>query len=386
MPRAARHTTDTPEHWREVRRLLNQHRHELAGVTSPLYPGARRVATSPLLCCHQWVPGVPVELDRVMLGWVEDAPSPAVDGTEAAAAEGVRPYRADAQRYRAYADALGALDPPAVFENRPAYRLLAADLAGGEPHMSLARGRYFDGVNVGEAVAHELAAAWRDDPAALSMERLPFRRAVGDPCDLPRRSAMPAITTLTLRRLPSGGASFLLHWRDPAKVTHGGGLYQVLPVGIFQPAGDTPADERNDFSLWRCMVREFSEEVLGASEDYRSLGTPLDYGQWAFHRQLSSARTAGKLGVYCLGVGVDPLTFAVDILTVAVFDSDVFDTAFAGRAAVNAEGRVISEPGTAGVPFARDTVARFIGGTEPMQAAGAAVLQLAWDHKAHLLA
>ena len=385
MPRAARHTVDTPEHWRDVRQLLNQHRHELAGVASPLYPRARRVATSPLLCCQQWVPGVPVELDRVMLGWVEDAPAPAVDGTEAVA-EGVRPFCADAERYPAYADALGALDPPAVFENRSAYRLLAADLTSEKPRMSLARGRYFDGVNVGEAVAHELAAAWRDDPAALAMERLPFRRAVGDPCDLPRRSAMPAITTLTLRRLPSGEASFLLHWRDPAKVTHGGGLYQVLPVGIFQPAGDTQADERNDFSLWRCMVREFSEEVLGASEDYRSLGSPLDYSQWALYQQLSSARTAGKLGVYCLGVGVDPLTFAVDILTVAVFDSDVFDAAFDGRAAVNAEGRVISERGADGVPFARDTLARFIGGTEPMQAAGVAVLQLAWDHKAHLLA
>lgn len=385
MPRAVRHTVDTPEHWRDVRQLLNRHRHELAGAASYLYPGAGRVAASPLLCRPQWVPGAPVELDRVMLGWVEDAPAPSVVGTEAVA-EGVLPFRTDAERYRAYANALGALDPPAVFENRPAYRLLTADLTGEKPRMSLARGRYFDGVNVGEAVAHELAAAWRDDPAELALDRLPFRRAVGDPCDLSRRSAMTAITTLTLRRLPSGEASFLLHWRDPAKVTHGGGLYQVLPVGVFQPAGDTPADERNDFSLWRCMVREFSEEVLGASEDYRSLGTPLDYGQWAFHRQLSSARTAGKLGVYCLGVGVDPLTFAVDILTVAVFDSDVFDTAFDGRAAVNAEGRVISEWGADGVPFTRGTVARFIGGTEPMQAAGAAVLELAWDHKAHLLA
>lgn len=25
---------------------------------------------------------------------------------------------------------------------------------------------------------------------------------------------------------------FHLHWRDPAKVGHAGGLYQVLPVGV----------------------------------------------------------------------------------------------------------------------------------------------------------
>jgi hypothetical protein len=48
-----------------------------------------------------------------------------------------------------------------------------------------------------------------------------------------------AISTLTLRRSAGGDASFPLHWRDPAKVTHAGGLYQVIPVGIFQPVSST---------------------------------------------------------------------------------------------------------------------------------------------------
>jgi hypothetical protein len=384
MPGAEPAVTGTPAHWRAVRRLLNQRRHELTGIASGLYPGVHRVATSPLLCRPEWIPPAPAELNRVLLRWVDNAPAPAVTGTEAAAGH-VRPFRSANERYPAYSGALSELDPPAVFENRPAYRMLSADLASGQPQMSLSRCWYFDGVNVSEAVAHELAEAWRFDPAALAAHRLPFRQAVGDPCDLPRRSGVHAITTLTLRRTRSGEASFLLHWRDPAKVTHAGGLYQVMPVGIFQPAGDTPADERNDFSLWRSMVREFSEEVLGAEENYRHLGSPLDYGRWDFYRQLSAARAAGKLRVFCLGMGVDPLTFAIDVLTVAVFDSDVFDAAFTGRVAVNAEGRVISEPGTHGFPFTRDAVTRFAGGSEPMQAAGVAVLDLAWEHRAQLL-
>ena len=44
----------------------------------------------------------------------------------------------------------------------------------------------------------------------------------------------------------------------------------------------------------------------------------------------------------CLGVGVDPLTLAVDILTAAMFDSDLFDATFGGLVAANAEGRVIA--------------------------------------------
>ena len=31
-------------------------------------------------------------------------------------------------------------------------------------------------------------------------------------------------------------------------------LDQAMPVGIFQPADDTPESERNDLSLWKCMV------------------------------------------------------------------------------------------------------------------------------------
>jgi hypothetical protein len=199
---------------------------------------------------------------------------------------------------------------------------------------------------------------------------------------------MCAITTLTLRRTAAGHASFLLHWRDPAKVTHAGGLYQVMPVGIFQPADDNPASVRSDLSLWRSMAREFSEELLGTAEDYPDLGTPLDYGRWPFYRELAAAREAGKLEVACVGLGVDPLTFAADILAVAVFDSDVFDRVFAGLVAANAEGRVVGggdAPGTPGVPFTGEVIRRFGGGAEPMQAAGAAVLQLAWRHRAGLL-
>lgn len=386
MSHAERLAADSTGHWRAIRREVNQRRHELTEAASRLYPAATRVGTTGLLCREEWIPDRPLELDEVELSWTGHPPPPAVDGSEPASAH-VRPERADGERYRTYADALAALDPPALFENRPSYRLLAAHLADGVGCLDLTRGRYFDGVNIGEALAHELAA-WRADPRPGVPRSLPLRNLVGDPCDLSRRSAMPAITTLTLRRAASGDAWFLLHRRDPAKVTHAGGLYQVIPVGIFQPADDNPASEQNDLSLWRSMVREFSEELLATSEDYRHLGSPLDYGRWPFYRELSAARETGKLRVSCLGLGVDPLTLAVDVLTVAVFDSEFFDATFGGLVGANAEGHIIASQGAAGtpgVPFTSEVVDRFGGGAEPMQAAGAAVLQLAWRHRASLL-
>jgi len=217
------------------------------------------------------------------------------------------------------------------------------------------------------------------------MAGLPLRRLAGDPCALDRRLALVAVTTLTLRRAAGGEASFILHWRDPAKVNHAGGMYQVMPVGLFQPATSAPAAVPHDLSLWKCMAREFSEEFLGTSEDYQTTGGVLDYGHWPFYRQLVEARQAGRLAVHCLGLGVDPVTFATDVLTVAVFDGAEFDAAFGGLVALNAEGRVITGGQAEGIPFTEDTVTRLAGGDEPVQASGAALLQLAWQHRHHLL-
>jgi hypothetical protein len=370
---------DSPEHWRAVRRELNRHRSGLTQAASQLYPDAKRVGTTALLCYEEWIPDQPLDLDEVKLNWTGHT-AKAVNGTEPAAAH-VRPLRANGERYPAYADALAAIDPPALFENRPSYRILSAQLARGMGHIELTRGRYFDGVNIGEALAHELAESWLTDPAPETPHSLPLRELIGDPCDLSRRNAPCAISTLTLRREPSGHASFLLHWRDPARVTHAGGLHQVIPVGIFQPADGNPASEHNDLSLWRSMTREFSEELLGTTEDYRHLGSPLDYHRWPLYRELSTAREAGKLRVYCLGLGVDPLSLAVDILTVAVFDSDLFDTTFGRLVTVNAEGRIVGGQNAGAaprIPFTGEIIQRLDGRTEPVQAAGAAVLQLAW--------
>jgi hypothetical protein len=296
----------------------------------------------------------------------------------------VRPVHPSGGRYASYADAVGGLDRPSLFENRPCYRLLGATLTGPR-ELRLTLTSYFAGMELGHSVGHELAAAWAGPGAGASLAGLPLRRLAGDPTALERRLALCAVTTLTLRRTARGEASFLLHWRDPAKVNHAGGLYQVMPVGLFQPATGAAAAVPHDLSLWRCMTREFSEELLGTSEEYQTTGGVLDYDRWPFYQRLAQARRAGRLTVHCLGLGVDPVTFAGDILTVAVFGAAEFDAVFGGLVALNAEGRVITGGRAEGIPFTEDTVTRLTGGTEPVQASGAALLRLAWQHRRHLL-
>lgn len=140
-------------------------------------------------------------------------------------------------------------------------------------------------------------------------------------------------------------------------------MYQVLPVGVFQ--GSSAAD----FSLWHCMIREFAEELLGEPEIHS-----VDYASWPFAQRLTSSAR-----VFYLGMGVDPLTFATDMLTVAVIEAARFDELFGDLVSHNEEGRVLR-----GLPFTASNIERFVH-REPTQAAGAALLSLAWQWRSALL-
>jgi hypothetical protein len=143
---------------------------------------------------------------------------------------------------------------------------------------------------------------------------------------------------------------------------------------MFQPAG-TARDNLADFDLWRCMAREYSEELLGAAEHH-----DVDYEHWPFFQALQQARNAGGCRPYLLGIGVDPLTFATDVLTVAVFEAKPFDRLFADLVSENAEGITYSR----GHLFTPRAVRQAIA-TQRMQPAGAATLELALHHRERIL-
>jgi hypothetical protein len=331
------------------------------------------MAGTPLLAAPEWQPVEPVPLHDIELDFSATADprgTPHTRGTPPRTPGPGLPERPDGTRYRSYSDVLRDLAAPAVFENRPTYRLTEADLT--KPRLAFTRGRYFDGVDTGEAAAHEYAATrlGGQDPHRAAGPRA----RIADPCDLTRRPANLAITTLTLRfDAATGRASFLMHWRDPAKVGHAGGMYQVIPVGVFQPSGDASWHEREDFSLWRCMLREFDEELRGTPEEYGA--GPVDYQSWPFARHMAAALDRGQIRVWCLGLGVDPLTYATDLLTVAVIDSRVFDELFRLDPRGNDEGSVL-----AAREFAAHVIDRVVT-RDPVQAAGATVLRLAWRHR-----
>jgi hypothetical protein len=383
MPRVPDGSRSSQRRWRDERDELNRNRHGLAHVAAALHSGSD-VGERCLLARPEWVPTVPVPLERVELTRERRWLGCAVDGTEPASAA-VRALQADGRRFPTYAATMAALAPPAVFENRPTYRLVDVTVTDETARLTFAIGHYFDLVNVGEAVAHELSVAKRRGP--VGWDELPFRRLIGDPLDLLRRSVSPAISVLTLRRSSDGRATFVLHWRDHTKVAHAGGLYQVMPVGVFQPSAPGAANEDHDFDLWRSIVREYSEELVGEPERHGD-PEPIDYAAWPFARAFDEARRAGRIRGWFLGLGIDPLSLVADLLAVVVIDAEVFDELFRDLGDANDEGRIdrggAAGSGSVGFPFEGPVIEELVD-ARPLQAAGSTLLLRAWAHRSTFL-
>jgi hypothetical protein len=366
--------TPSEQRWLRVSGYLQAHRFSLGVQAARDYPARARLAGSPLLTAQRWRLPAPVPLGRIRLEFVPGAAPPTAPDVASLVPDAL-PERADGTRYRHYAEVIEALAAPAVFENRPVYRLLAAELAGGDPYLRFTRGRFFDGVNIGGPAGFDYAAA-----RLGLVERAAYRAAFTDPTDLAVRSSALATSALTLRYdRAAGTATFPMHLRDGALVGHAGGLYQVIPVGIFQPSGEAAWNEANDFDLWRGLLREYAEELLGASEEYGSEEAPIDYQAWPLARAMTDGLADGSVRAWCLGLGTDPLTFALDLLTVVVIDAPRYDELFGALVTDNAEGRVIRPR-----PFDEAAITALVT-REPLQAAAAALLTLALEHRDVLL-
>ena len=160
MSHPAAGTLSTSEReWLTVRSYLTEHRYDLAVAAAADYPPDRRMAGTPLLTAPAWVPPAPVPLQDISLELRDAGPA------EAEVTTPVLPRRADGTPYRRYSEAMAELAAPLIFENRATYRLTEADLCARPPRLVFAGGRYFDGIDTGEAAAHEYAAARLGRPA-----------------------------------------------------------------------------------------------------------------------------------------------------------------------------------------------------------------------------
>lgn len=372
--------------WRAVRHNLNAHRCRLARTVAALYDDADHLPGTGLLTGPGWLPPQPVPLRDIALRMDNRAPAPRVRGTDACT-EQVRPPSGSNHRYHRYSQAIRALDHPRLFENRLAWRLLDLSWSAGTGRMSFTDTTYFEQIDLSEALAHEAALHLLDDTAdtAARWEHLHTRAAIGPhPFDLTQRTVAVSTDTLTIRS-DRDGATFVLHDRNSANVAVAGGMLHIMPAGVFQPSSILPDAKAADFDLWRNIMREYSEEFLGNPE-HDGDGAPIDYTAPPFGT-FDDALRQGRARVFCLGVGLDALTLYGEVLTVAVFDADIYDQLFGDMVDANEEGAVVRTGRvhrTTAIPFTEHTVMELLGGGR-LAPAAAGCLRLAWDHRRQII-
>jgi transcriptional regulator with XRE-family HTH domain len=374
------------QEWLHIRRRLNAHHLALAQTAALLYPEAVRVGSTGLIAPPGWIRSPLLNLSDIELTFERGAGRPSIDGTEEFTRH-VRPLRAPGRRFQRYSHAIRDVARPRLFENRYSWRLLGADFSDTGARLRFGDMNYFDAMDTCEAVAHETAAAHLVNDgqvAPASWRGLHFRKAIGDPFDLARRSLLVSINTLTIR-FDGTTATVVLHDRSAANVATSGGVIGVMPAGVFQPSTVRPGNHSADFDLWRNIMREYSEEFLG-NEEHTGDDESADYSSEPF-RSLDSARREGKIRVYCLGIALGGLDLWGGIETVAVFDADTFDDVFSGLVRVNDEGTVVqvgrAQP-TSLVPFNEHTIAE-LSATGRLAPETLFSLRTAWDHRDQLL-
>jgi hypothetical protein len=310
--------------------------------------------------------------------WCDDQPTVPKMGP----LDHVLPLTDRGERYASYSRAVRDLVRPRLLENRLSYRLLDLRSDAGL-ELTFGATTFFEAFDMKQLLSHEFKSAWLSTRGSIpDWHALPLRTTVGDPFDSSRMPLSPGINTLTIRRDRWGEHRFVLHERDGTAVADGGSLCHVMPAGEFQPSSVDPADVRNDFSLWRNIMREFSEEFLGNPEHDGGGAHSIDYVAEEPFRSFELARAAGRFRLWHYGIVIDALELGSAQLTVAVIDDDVFDELFTSLVSTNDEGRVISMGGRADLPFTSQAIDRL----DPRLSASAlTLLRLAWRDRELLL-
>jgi hypothetical protein len=346
----------------------------LAWSTSPV---AWRSEVVPMLVRTGWLLDQPIPLERVTLKWQTEVFQDAGGGKRWFGL----PLNDSIGGYHSYSKALTARAGKNQLFNGLIYRPVDVKVTPRGLQLTFTKGRYFDYLDTSEVLAFELGArlhSHKSNPADG-----PRRRAVTDPCDLSLRATSFGVNTLTIRKDVSGQHGFFMHKRSGSNVVNESDLIHVVPAGEFTPSDVSYEAIGADFSLWRNVMREYAEEFLNKEEAYGQGGQPLDYDNDPPYAQLSAAKQNGGLHISVFGVAIEALCLKPELLTVCVFEANVFDRIFADMVSVDSEGVLLVGSNRKGIPFTHTNVQLYADNSDTTSA-GVACLKLAWRHRREL--
>jgi hypothetical protein len=356
---------------------VDSHQADLRSLAWSTSPVAWKSDVIPMLVRTGWLMDRPIPLDRVTLKWQTEVFQETGGGKRRFGLSLTDPVGG----YRSYSKALTTRAGKGQLFNGLIYRPVDVEVTSRGLQLTFIRGRYFDYLDTSEVLAFELGARLHSHKSSPADG--PRRRAATDPFDLAARATSLGVNTLTIRRDVSGQHGFFMHKRSGAHVVNEADLIHVVPAGEFTPSDISYGAIDADFSLWRNVMREYAEEFLNKEEAYGQGGQPLNYDNDSPYAELSAAKRNGVLRVSVFGVAIDALCLKPELLTVCVFDANVFDRIFADMVSVDSEGVLLVGPNRKGIPFTCANV-RLYADNADTTSAGAACLKLAWRHRREL--
>jgi hypothetical protein len=360
--RSSGKTADTENniaHFKRNFQELKRRQIALNGTVLDASPMAWRQNNVPMLTLPGWIFDQPIPIDDIVIDLADS------NGDGEASVESLLPGL-DLAGPITYSKAVTEIAGMTHFTNGVIYRPVRLIARDGMVRMIFERSRYFDYLDTCEVLAYkELSANGPNE----------YRAHLGDPFNLRNRVTSLGILTLTVLR--NATPSFIMHKRT-AKVVLGTDLFHVVPAGEFTPSNISRAAVREDFSLWRNISREYAEELLGHIDAQGAGGRKIDFLYGQPYNQLNSAREAGLLKVYVLGLGLDALTWKPELLTVAVFGASAFEEIFGRHPGGNYEGTIIED-----IPFTPESVLSYTE-SDDTRSGAKACLELAWRHRVTL--
>lgn len=334
----------------------------------------------PMLIRPGWILAEPSPLESIRLTLLEAWTDGEQLATTRRRAGRIMPIRSDGSRYLGYSHALAELGEMVHLYNGSTYRPLEVKVEDGELEIVFTLGRYFDHLDTSTLLAFEAAA--RDLAGKRRILDGSYRRYLGDPFNLRRRATGLGVSTLTVRR-GDNGCGFYMHRRDGRYVVEGMESIHIIPAGEFTPSDVGLQAQSEDFDLWRNIMREYAEEFLDVEEAYGRGGRTIDYVNQSPFKELNDARRSGRLEVYVLGIGLDPLDWKPGIFTICIFESNAFDGILAKMVAQGKEGTILVGTRGEGIPFNSESVRLYADNPNTVNAA-AVCLKLAWQHRGAL--
>jgi hypothetical protein len=364
------------ERFRLCRNYLEGNRERLSALALEWYRNRNADPGFPLVMLKDWLPGKPIDVSskRLWLLWT--------DNVAQVRAPILKSFPIDAP----YSTNVKRLFPKITLENRFAYQLVSVNVFRGQFRLQFSASRYFEFFDTCEALAYELCDSVLEKTGKLATQksqgpvRLPVlhlkERAKVDELGLTGRSTVAGVNTLLiiLNEKRRGDHIFYFHNRSGEGLAEAKNTFHVVPAGTFQPDAYEDVQHVRDFDLYRNVMRELAEELLGRKELTELVKDRSNFMEEGFIQPYVSLFNNGEAKLFFMGVGLDPLTTKPEILTCMVLSgSAVRRRKISLRFKDNFEGEHFV------VPFCRDLLQKRLE-DERTLSAGKGLLALALKH------